>query len=163
VLKVGRCSACSGTDLQWILIAMVSEVGVALGAPQSSGAGGCQSSQPERVDLRVVRSDAVARCATSSYSAGMSWTGEKPERADYKAKAQAAGAWIHIEFVAGSTWTAVAFAARSAGRTCSCADRGQRATRQTRASLTVESGRLGDTVDALSRPSCQASQLQLSR
>lgn len=82
---------------------MASGVAVALGAPQSSDAGGCPSSQLERVELRVVRSDVVARCATSSYSAGMSWTGETSERAGCRAKAQAAEAWIHIGFAAGST------------------------------------------------------------
>lgn len=163
MLTVGRHSECSGTDLRWILIAMASGVGVALDAPQSSGVVGCPSSQLARAESRVVRSDAVARCATSSYSAGMSWTGGTSEHAGCRAKAQAAEAWIHIGSAAGSTWTAVAFAAKSAGHTCSYADRDQRVTRQTRASWTEGSDKWGDTVDALSRPSCQASQLQRSR
>lgn len=150
-------------DLQWILIAMAFEVVEALDAPRSSDAVGCPSFQLARVESRAVRSDAVARCATSSYSAGMSWTGGTSGHVGCTAMVQAAGAWIHTESAAGSTWTAVAFVAMSAGHTCSYADRDPRATRQTRASWTGESGKLGDTVDALSRPSCQASLLQRSR
>lgn len=79
-------------DLRWILIAMASAVEVAPGAPQSSDAVGCQSFQLARVESHVVRSDAVARCATSSYSAETSWTGGTSEHADCRAKAQAAEA-----------------------------------------------------------------------
>lgn len=150
-------------DLQWILIAMASGVEVALDAPQSSDAVDCPSFQLARAELRAARSDAVARCATSSCSAGRSWTGGMSGHAGYRAKVQAAGALIHIGSVVGNTSTVVAFVAKSAGHTCSYADRDPRATRQKRASWTGESGKWGDTVDALSRPSCQASLLQTSR
>lgn len=147
-------------DLQWILIAMASGVEVALDAPQSSDAVDCPSFQLARAELRAARSDAVARCATSSCSAGRSWTGGMSGHAGYRAKVQAAGALIHIGSVVGNTSTVVAFVAKSAGHTCSYADRDPRATRQKRASWTGESGKWGDTVDALSRPSCQASLLR---
>lgn len=147
-------------DLRWNLIAMASEVEAVPGAPQSFDAVGCPSFQLAHAESRAARFDAEARCATSSCSAGRSWTGGTSGHAGCRAKVQAAGAWTHTGSAAGSTSIAVAFAARSAGHTCSCADRDPKATRQTRASWTGGSGKLGDIDDALSRPSCQASLLQ---
>lgn len=78
--------------LRWILTAMASGVEEALGVPRSSDAVGCPSFQLARVESRAARSDAAARCATSSCSAGRSWTDGKSGHAGCRAKVQAAGA-----------------------------------------------------------------------